>query len=95
MKLNGYPVIHRRAHRDANNADPRHAGLEAVLVYRPDDVIPFVVATWSPSMGTSWTQGGYHADLQDAVDDFKELADWDEDQFEDPDRHTFPTRNEW
>lgn len=71
LRLNGFPVIHRAPHRAQLGAAE---GLEAVLVYREGDALPFAVASWAPHMGASWHQGDYCATLDEAMEAFTERA---------------------
>lgn len=63
--LNGYPVIMSTVSRRA----------VTVLVDRStsDDHIKFVVATWWPELGTSWSWGYYFSDRKEADRAFVEV----------------------
>jgi hypothetical protein len=60
--LNGYPVLHRQAHKN---------GYWTVLLQTNEN--SYVVATWWPELGTTWQWGHYSNDYAEAMDDFAEV----------------------
>ena len=56
VTLNGYPVIEYDV----------HANCATIMVERCDNAIKYVVATWWPSLGTSWSWGHYCATIGEA-----------------------------
>ena len=62
--LNGYPVIQSRVHESC----------VTIMVERSDMITPFVVATWWPALGDSWSWGHYEYCRPDALEMFEEVA---------------------
>lgn len=62
--LNGHPVV----------AKEEHANCSTVMVLRDDNSVPYVVATWWPSLGTSWSWGHYCDDRVEADRAFRAAA---------------------
>ena len=65
--LNGFPVI-------ADAPRKRDESQTAVVVYRRGDPMPYVVATWTPTCGTTWTWGHYFETLPMAAGYFAEMT---------------------
>lgn len=62
--LNGYPVIRVEQHKVC----------ATVMVERKDDPMPYVVATWWPDLGKSWSWGHYCETMDEATTEFNEAA---------------------
>lgn len=65
-RLNGYDVI------KAERCGPED--FVAVMVKRPNEAQPYVVATWRPHMGTQWHQGAYSQGREEADHSFDILV---------------------
>lgn len=63
-QLNGYQIIEIRYHQNC----------ATVMVYRPDEErAPYVVATWWPELGTTWSWGHYCTTEAEADETFAEV----------------------
>lgn len=64
-RLNGYTVVERKAHENC----------VTVMVLRKDDSeVPYVVATWWPDLGKTWSWGHYCHNIKEADTAFAEAA---------------------
>jgi len=63
--LNHFPVIQQEHHIN---------GWVTVMVHRDGDPMPYVVATWWYGLGTQWSWGHYCHDLDEARDQFEDVA---------------------
>ena len=70
QKLNGFHVIASAPRK--GNID----GALIVLVFRPTNPMPYVVATWAPHMGSEWCWGHYFSTFEDATTDYFSMCDW-------------------
>lgn len=62
--LNGHPVIRLE----------RHANCTTVMVERDPNHLPYVVATWAPHLGSTWSWGHYCIDRDEADAEFAATA---------------------
>lgn len=58
--LNGHLVIQSAV----------HSVCATVMVFRKNDAMPYVVATWWEGLGSKWSWGHYSADLETANREF-------------------------
>ena len=61
-QLNGYDVIRVQINPASNMA--------AVMVQREHPMRPYVVASWYPALGTTWSSGDYVATVEEANKSF-------------------------